>query len=323
MAPFYPPIDPYETGYLEVGDGHRLYWEACGNPSGKPALVLHGGPGSGCSAGNRRSFNPNAYRIVLFDQRGCGRSTPHASSAIVDLSTNTTEHLLSDIERLRRHLGIDQWLVFGGSWGSTLALAYAERHPERVSELILAAVTTTTRWEVDWITEGVGQFFPEALDKFRAGVPEVSRGERLVDAYHDLLMSPDPEIHEKAARDWCDWEAAILDSFPGYVRSARWDSAEFRLAFARIVTHYFRNSAWMEDGALLVGAHRVAKIPGVMIHGRLDLTCPLITPWSLAKVWPSCELFILDSAGHDGGGPGMTETLVEATNRFAGIEAQS
>jgi len=317
MAHVYPLIEPYAHGFMDVGDGHLMYWETCGNPEGQPAVVLHGGPGSGCSAGNRRPFNPSLYRIVLFDQRGSGRSTPHASNAGIDLATNTAEHLLADIEHLRRHLDIERWLVFGGSWGSTLALAYAERHPERVSELILAAVTTTSIWEVEWITEGVGQYFPEALDKFRAGVLCAGQSERLVDAYHRLLMSPDPQVHTKAARDWCDWEIAIVATHPGHKPSPRYDNPEFRLAFSRIVTHYFRNHAWLEDGVLLREAHRLSGIPGVLIHGRLDLGCPLITPWRLAQAWTGSELIILDAAGHDGGGPGMTETLVAATDKFA------
>ena len=317
MAHVYPPIEPYEHGYLNVGDGHALYWEMCGNPNGKPAVVLHGGPGAGCSAGNRRPFNPDLYRVVLFDQRGSGRSTPHASEPEVDLSTNTTEHLIADIERLREHLSIDKWLVFGGSWGTTLGLAYAERHPKSVSEMILAFVTMTTPWEVAWITEGVGQFFPEALDRFRAGLPEEMLGHRLVDAYYQLLQSPDPNVHGKAARDWCDWEAAIVDNRQENKPSPRYEDPAFRLAFARLVTHYFGHAAWIEDGQLLRDAHRLAGIPGVLIHGRMDLTAPLITAWRLSKAWPGSELFILNEAGHSGADPGMTEALVAATDRFA------
>lgn len=317
MAHSYPPIEPYEHGYLDVGDGHVLYWETCGNPNGKPAVVLHGGPGAGCSAGNRRPFNPDLYRIVLFDQRGSGRSTPLASESEVDLSTNTTEHLISDIERLREHLSIDKWLVFGGSWGTTLGLAYAERHPTSVSEMILAFVTMTTPWEVAWITEGVGQFFPEALDRFRAGLPEEMREHRLVDAYYQLLLSPDPDIHDQAARDWCAWEAAIVDNRQENKPSPRYEDPAFRLTFARLVTHYFSHAAWIEDGQLLRDAHHLADIPGVLIHGRMDLTAPLITAWKLSQAWPGSELVILNEAGHSGADPGMTEALVAATDRFA------
>jgi len=316
MAGLYPHLEPYDHGFLDVGEGHALYWETCGNPNGKPAVILHGGPGSGCSPGNRRMFNPDAFRIVLFDQRGSGRSKPHASGQNADLSTNTTEHLLGDIEQLRQFLGIERWVMFGGSWGSTLALAYAERHYERVSALILAAVTTTAHWEVDWITEGVGQYFPEALDRFREG-SQAAEGERLVDAYHKSLMSPDPAVHSKAAQDWCDWEAAIVAVRADHKPYPRYEDPEFRLAFARIVTHYFRNYAWLEDGVLLREAHRLAGIPGALIHGRLDLGCPLITAWRLAQAWHGSELIIVNEAGHDGRDPGLGEALVSATERFA------
>lgn len=317
MANLYPPIEPFDSGFLDVGGGQQLYWEVCGNPEGKPAVFLHGGPGSGCSPGNRRPFDPAFYRFVLFDQRGCGRSKPHVSSPIVDLATNTTAHLIGDIELLRKFLGIERWLVFGGSWGSTLALAYAQRHPDCVSEVILAAVTTTDRWEVDWITEGIGQFFPEALAKFLAGVPHISPGERMVDAYHRLLMSADPEVSARAARDWCHWESAIVMLRSDEKPSPRYDDPAFRLCFARLVTHYFRNGAWIEDGGLIRGAANLAGIPGILIHGRLDLTCPLITPWRISNAWPGSELIVVDHAGHNGADPGMIEALVNATDRFA------
>jgi proline iminopeptidase len=318
MPALYPDIEPYDHGMLEVGDGHRVYWETCGNPAGKPAVVLHGGPGSGCTTGSRRNFDPGRYRIVLFDQRGCGRSTPHA-----ELSANTTGHLLADIEMLRRHLGIERWLVFGGSWGSTLALAYAERHPDRVSEMVLVGIATTTREEIDWITRGVGRFFPEQWDRFRNGVPLADRDGSLVDAYHRLLMSPDPAVHAKAARDWCDWEMAIVDVHPSHVPHPRYARPEFRLAFARIVTHYWRHSAWLEDGVLLREVHRLSSIPGVLIHGQLDLGSPLITAWQLARNWPGSELVIVSEAGHDARDPGVIESVVAATGRFAASSQRS
>jgi len=317
MPDLFPPIEPYDSGQLEVGDGHQIYWEACGNPTGKPALVLHGGPGSGCTPGARRYFDPRAYRIILFDQRGSGRSTPHASSPGIDLSTNTTAHLLADIERLRTHLGIARWLVFGGSWGSTLALAYAERHPERVAGMVLVAIATTTPAEIEWITRGVGMFFPEAWDRFQGGVPAGERGGRLVDAYHRLLMHPNPAVHETAARDWCDWEMALVAIHPGHTPNPRYENPAFRLGFARLVTHYWRHAAWLEDGALLRDADRLAGIPGVLIHGRLDLGGPLVTPWRLARAWPGSELVIVGEAGHDARDPGMAESIVAATSRFA------
>lgn len=317
MASLYPDIEPYDHGVLDVGDGHRVYWESCGNPSGKPALVLHGGPGSGCTAGWRRYFNPDLYRIVLFDQRGSGRSMPHASTPGVDLSTNTTAHLVADIETLRRHRGIERWLLLGASWGSTLALAYAERHPDGVSEMVLAGIATTTAWEIDWITRGVGAFFPEAWARFRDGVPEAERAGSLVESYHRLLMHPDPAIHAKAARDWCNWETAIVALHTDEAPNLRYESPAFRLGFARLVTHYWRHHAWLEDGVLLRNARRLSGIPGVLVHGRLDLCNPLVTPWRLAQHWPGSELVIVEGAGHDAGHPGMPESIVAATDRFA------
>jgi len=316
MADLYPSLEPDDAGMLDVGDGHLVYWETCGNPAGKPALVLHGGPGSGCSVNARRYFDPDAYRIVLFDQRGSGRSTPHASLPGADLSTNTTHHLLGDIEALRQHLGIERWLVLGGSWGSTLALAYAERHPFRVSGMVLFSIATTTAWEIDWITRGVGAFFPEAWNRFRNGVPESEQEGSLVEAYHRLLMHPDPAIHAKAAKDWCDWEMAIVAVHPGHKPHPRYDDPSFRLGFARLVTHYWRHKAWLEDGDLLRGAQRLAGIPGVLIHGRLDIGGPLVTPWQLAQHWPGSKLVVVSEAGHDARDPGMTETIVAATDSF-------
>lgn len=313
----YPEIEPYDRGFLDVGDGHRVYFEQCGNPDAKPALVLHGGPGSGCTPGSRRPFDPKRYRVVLMDQRGSGRSTPYAGDADADLASNTTHHLLADIERLRMHLAIDRWLVFGGSWGSTLALAYAERHPERVSEMVLASIVLTTRAEVDWITRGVGVFFPEAFERFRSGVPEAERDGPLVEAYHRLLMSPDDEVRAKAARDWCDWEMAIVAVTAGHKPSPRYADPRFRLGFARLVTHYWRHAAWLEEGALLRGAGRLASIPGVLIHGRLDLGGPVKVAWDLHRAWPGSELIVLGAAGHDARDPGQAETLVAALDRFA------
>ena len=320
MTTLYPNIEPYDRGMLDAGDGQQVYWETCGNPTGKPALVLHGGPGSGCSTGWRQYFDPDVYRIVLFDQRGCGRSTRHASDPNVDLSTNTTVHLLADIELLRGHLGIERWLVLGGSWGSTLALAYAEQHSTQVTEMVLFSVVTTTAWEIDWITRGVGVFFPEPWARFRDGIPEAERDGSLVEAYHRLLMNPDPAIHEKAARDWCDWEMAIVAVHPNHKPHSRYEQPGFRLCFARLVTHYFRHNGWLPDGVLLQQVDRLAGIPAVLIHGRLDIGGPLITPWKLTKRWPGSELVIVDSAGHDARDPGMSESIVAATDRFAASE---
>ncbi|MEJ7725447.1 MAG: prolyl aminopeptidase [Actinomycetes bacterium] len=310
----YPPIEPYEHGMLDVGDGHLLHWETCGNPDGKPAVVLHGGPGSGCTPAHRRLFDPQEYRVVLLDQRGAGRSTPHASEPAADLSVNTTEHLLRDLERVREHLGIERWLVYGISWGSTLGLAYAERHPDRVTEVVLAAVTMTRLADVRWLTHEVGRFFPAEWTRFRAGVPEADRHGELVDAYARLLADPDPAVREQAARDWCDWEEAIVSLESGGVPNPRYDDARFRMGFARTVTHYFRHAAWLADDQLLRDAHRLAGIPGVLIHGRLDLGGPLVTAWELAQAWPGSELVVLDTAGHT---TQLGDHVVAATDRFA------
>jgi proline iminopeptidase len=313
----YPEIEPYEHGMLDVGDGHLVYWETCGNPGGKPVVVLHGGPGSGCSTGTRRFFDPHAYRIVLFDQRGCGRSLPHASDLRVDLSTNTTAHLLADIERLRDHLGIDQWLVFGSSWGSTLALAYAEQNPSRVSEIILAGVTMTRRSEIDWLYRGVAPLFPEQWERFCAGIPEADRDGDLVAAYYRLLQSTDPDVCVWAARNWCAWENSIVSVDPNAKPDPQRQELVFQLAFARIVTHYFQHNAWLADGVLLRHAGALAGIPGVMVHGRLDLAAPLITAWELSRAWKSGELVLVATSGHSWGDPGMAEAIIAATDRFS------
>jgi proline iminopeptidase len=311
----YPEIEPYDCGRLPVGDGHELYWEACGNPRGKPAVVVHGGPGSGAGAWWRRLFDPQAYRVVLFDQRGCGRSTPHAGAPRADLTANTTHHLIADIERLRTHVGADRWLVTGASWGSTLGLAYALRHPERVSELVLFAVATTTRRGVEWVTRGVGRYFPEAWERFAAGVPEAERGGSLAAAYARLLADDDPAVRERAARDWCDWEDRHVRTVAGQGHDRRYDDPVFRLCFARLVTHYWRHAAWLEDSELLDGAHRLAGTPGVLIHGRLDVSSPLDAPWALARAWPGSELVVVEDEGHSAGA-GMLAAVVAATDRF-------
>ncbi len=318
MSALYPQIEPYGHGLLDVGDGNLLYWEICGNPDGKPALVLHGGPGSGCSTTMRRYFDPAAYRVVLFDQRNCGRSRPHASDLSVELAANTTAHLIADIERLRQHLGIEKWLLFGGSWGSTLALAYAERLPERVTEIVLLGVTTTRQSEIDWLYHGVAPLFPDQWVRFRAGVPEAERDGDLVEAYHRLLHDADPTVRAKAAQDFHDWEAASLSVDPNGKPNPQWLEPDFRLARARIVTHYFRHAAWLDEGVLIREAGRLAGIPGVLIHGRLDLGSPLVTAWELAQAWHGSELIVVSGAGHTAGDPGMTETLIAATDRFAG-----
>lgn len=315
MAERYPPIEPYDHGMLDVGDGNLVYWEACGNPDGKPALVVHGGPGSGCTPGQRRSFDPDRYRVVLFDQRGCGRSTPHASDPATDMRHNTTEHLLADMELLREHLGIDRWLLFGGSWGSTLALAYAELHPHRVSEIVIVDVTTTRRSEIDWLYRGVARFFPEEWERFRAGVPEADGD--LVAAYARRMEHPDPAVREKAAHDWSAWEDAVISLEPNGTPNVYSDRPpDGLLAFVRITAHYFAHGAWLEEGALLRDAIRLTGIPGVLIHGRLDLSGPVHTAWELARAWPDARLVVVEDSGHTGSDE-MQAQLVGALDRFA------
>jgi proline iminopeptidase len=263
MRGLYPEIEPYESGMLDVGDGDLVYWETCGDPRGKPAVVLHGGPGSGCSPRHRRLFDPNAYRIVLFDQRGCGRSTPHASEPDIDLASNTTSNLIADIERLRRHLGVDRWLVFGGSWGSTLALAYAERYPDKVTEMILWGVTTGRRKEFDWLFRGgVAVFFPEQWERLRDALPIDKRDDDIVEAYQELLHDPDPAVRRRAALAWCTWESATPVWPPASGLDDRFEDPAFAMAFARLVTHYVRHDAWLEDGSLLRGADALDH-PGI------------------------------------------------------------
>jgi len=266
MTELYPAIEPFDHGMLEVGDGNRVYWEACGNPRGKPAVVIHGGPGSGCTPWHRRLFNPAAYRIVLFDQRNCGRSTPHASATDTDLASNTTINLIADLERLRQHLGVDRWLLLGGSWGSTLALAYAERHPNRVTEIVLFGVTTGRHKEFDWsFRGGVAILFPEDWERLRAAVPAAMRDCDIVEAYHRLLHDADATVRNQAAQAWCTWESATPAWPPAHGLSPRFRDPAYALAFARIVTHYVLHYAWLEDGSSLRDAAAIADIPGVLV----------------------------------------------------------
>jgi proline iminopeptidase len=318
MAAPYPPTEPHDHGMLDVGDGNLVYWETRGNPDGKPALVVHGGPGSSCERSTGRSFDPDRYRVVLFDQRGCGRSTPHASDPATDMSVNTTEHLLADIERLRLHLGIERWLLFGGSWGSTLILAYAERHPERVSEIVIPNVTTCRRSdEIDWLYRGVGRFFPEQWERFRAGVPEAERDGDLLAAYARLMASSDADVRNKAAADWLAWEDAVISQEPHGTPNAYSDRPPAaQLAFVRICAHYYSHGAWLEEGALLRDAHRLAGIPGVLIHGRLDMGSPLGTAWELARAWPDARLVVVDDSGHTGSET-MNNEVSAALDEFA------
>jgi proline iminopeptidase len=315
----YPEIEPYEHGMLAVGDGNLVYWEACGSPGGKPALVLHGGPGSGCTAWHRRLFDPSGYRVVLFDQRNCGRSSPHASDPSVDLASNTTGHLTADIELLRDNLGVERWLVLGGSWGCTLALAYAEQYPDSVSELVLFGITTGRRAEFDWLFRGgVAAFFPEQWERLRAALPEGEREGDIVEAYHRLLDDPDPAARERAAYEWCLWESATPAWPPVEGLAPRFNDDKFRMAFARLVTDYVRHNAWIEDGVLLRDAGALAGIRGVMVNGRFDFQSPIGNAWELKRVWPSAELVIVENAGHVADNAGIAKDLVRATDKFAG-----
>src|SRR3954452_8639109 len=313
----HPPIEPYDHGMLEVGDDNQVYWETCGNPDGKPALVVHGGPGAGCSASQRRSFDPAAYRAILFDPRGCARSRPHARDPATDMAVNTTDRLIEDMELLREHLGVERWLLYGGSWGSTLSLASAERHPERVSEIVLVAVTTTRRSEVDWLYRGVGRFFPEALERFRAAVPEAESDATpdVLAAYARRMDNPDPDVRARAAHEWLAWEDAVIslesEGHPGAYSDRPPDAA---LAFVRICARYFANGAFLDEGAILRDAGRLAGIPGVLIHGRLDLGGPLVAAWELGRAWPDAELHVIEDSGHTAG-PEMAAATGRASER--------
>ncbi|MGI9614935.1 MAG: prolyl aminopeptidase [Acidimicrobiales bacterium] len=305
----HPITEPFAEGMLDVGDGHLIHWEVSGNPSGKPAVLLHGGPGGGSSPRHRRLFDPTSYRIVQFDQRNCGRSSPHAGEECVDLSANTTADLVADIERLRESLGIDRWLIWGGSWGTTLGLAYAQAHPESVSELVLASIVTTTAAEVDWVTRVMGRVFPEQWSAFVAALPETDRDGNLARAYNRLLLDPDPAVHEPAALAWCEWEDVHVSIADGFQPSLRYEDPAFRLCFARLVTHYWANAGFLEDGELLRNADRLASIPTFLAHGRRDISGPADIAVALAAAIPGAELFIAEEEGH--GGPTMTDWVAQ------------
>lgn len=317
MREFYPSLEPFDSGSLDVGDGQLVYWEQCGRPDGKPVVFLHGGPGGGCTPEHRRLFDPSAYRIVLLDQRGCGRSTPHAAEPGADLSTNTTWHLVADIEALRTHLGIDRWQVFGGSWGSTLALAYAETHPKRVTELVLRGIFTFRRRELDWYYGGgAGFLFPDRWAEFLAPVDPAQRDD-LVRAYHHLLNDPDPAVHGPAGVAWSTWEASTVRLLPDPELVASFARPDYALAFARIENHYFRHGGWFAEGQLLDGAGALGDIPGVIIQGRYDVCTPATSAWELHRAWPGSELVIVPDAGHAFNEPGILHHLIEATDAAA------
>jgi proline iminopeptidase len=309
--PRYPDVEPDGTGLLDTGDGNLVYWETCGNPDGLPALIVHGGPGSGCTPEHRRLLDPEKFRIILFDQRNCGRSRPHASDPAADMSLNTTGHLVRDMEQLREHLGVDKWLLRGGSWGVTLSLAYAEQHPDRVSGMLMLSVTTTRRVETDWLYRGVGRFFPEAWARFRdfAGLTDTYRLptdttppiNRLLQAYSLMMENPDAHVRSQAAAEWTAWEDAVISLESNGSPGAYGNRPEgAKLAFVRICSHYFAHDGFLEDGVLIRHASKLSQIPAVLIHGRGDLGGGACTPWELSRAWPGAELIIVGDSGHTG-----------------------
>jgi proline iminopeptidase len=313
LRTLYPEVEPHASGMLEVGNGHRIYWERCGTPGAKPAVFLHGGPGGGFSPNHRRLFDPARYDVLLFDQRGCGRSRPYA-----ELEANTTWHLVADIERLRAMVGVERWQVFGGSWGSTLALAYAEKHPGRVSELIMRGIYLLTRAELEWYYQfGVSQMFPDKWERFVAPIPEAERGD-LMAAYRKRLVGEDKAAQLEAAKAWSAWEGETITLLPEPATSDQFHDPDYAIAFARIENHFFVHAGWLEEGQLLRDAGRLKDIPGVIVHGRYDMPCPAHYAWQLHKAWPTAEFHLIEGAGHAYSEPGILDRLIRATDQFAG-----
>jgi len=313
LRTLYPEIEPFASGMLDVGDGHQIYWERAGTKGAKPAVFLHGGPGGGFSPAHRRQFDPAKYDLILFDQRGCGKSTPYAS-----LDANTTWHLVADIERLREMIGAEKWLVFGGSWGSTLALAYAQTHPKRVSELVVRGIYTLTRAELDWYYQfGVSEIFPDKWERFCAPIPVPERSAMMA-AYRKRLTGTDRKAQIEAALAWSKWEGQTITLLPEPSTSDKFGQEDFALAFARIENHYFVHAGWLEEGQLLRDAGKLKGIPGVIVHGRYDMPCPAKYAWELHKGWPEAEFFLIEGAGHAYSEPGILDRLIYATDKFAG-----
>lgn len=309
----YPEIEPYRSGYLRVSALHEIYYEECGNPRGKPAVFVHGGPGAGGDATPRRFFDPQRYRIVLFDQRSCGRSRPHA-----ELRENTTQHLVADMERLRQELGIERWLVFGGSWGSTLALVYAETHPERVTALVLRGIFMLRPAELAWFYQhGASEIFPDRWEEYLRPIPAEERGD-LLGAYHRRLTGADPAVAQEAARAWSIWEGATSHLFESATTVARFGADRFALALARIEAHYFVNGGFLDaPGQILRDVGRLRAIPGVIVQGRYDVVCPMVSAWDLHRAWPEADFRVVPDAGHSAFEPGITHELICATDRLA------
>jgi proline iminopeptidase len=312
MRTLYPPIEPFDQGMLPVSPVHSLYYEQSGNPTGKPVVFLHGGPGGGSLTDYRRYFDPASYRIVLFDQRGSGKSTPHAN-----LEENTTWHLVDDIEKIREHLGIDRWQVFGGSWGSTLALAYAQTHPDRVSELLLRGIFLCRPKEIQWFyQEGASWLFPDVWEQYVGVIPEAERGD-MVSAYYKRLTSDDQVVRLEAARAWSVWEGSTSKLLPDTKMIEHFGDAEFAVAFARIECHYFMNNSFFAtDNYLIENVDKIRHIPAVIVHGRYDVVCPILSAWELHRAWPEADFRIVGDAGHSVSEAGITSALVEATDRF-------
>lgn len=310
----YPEIQPYMTGHLDVGDGHRIYWERCGTPGAKPVVFVHGGPGAAISPSYRRLFHPEKYDVLLFDQRGCGRSELTGK-----IEANTTWHLVADIERLREMVGVDKWQVFGGSWGSTLGLAYAETHPERVTELVLRGIYLLTRAELDWYYKfGVSQLFPEKWERFISLIPEDERSD-MIAAYGKRIFSDDADVAREATITWSQFEGEVITLLPEPSTSDQFAEAEYANAFARIENHYFTHKGWMEDGQLLRDAGTLADIPGAIVHGRYDMPCPAHFAFELHKAWPRAEFHLIEGAGHAYSEPGILDRLIRITDGYAGL----
>ncbi len=312
----YRDIQPFDSGIVEVGDGHHIYWEMCGNQYGKPVLVVHGGPGSGATPYWRHFFNPNLYRIILFDQRGCGRSQPNAGSTETALFSNTTEYLISDMEKIRTELNVDKWMLFAGSWGTTLSLAYAITHPSRVTEMILWGVATTRRQEVDWFTWGMGHIFPKEFDTFLHPIKDILVDNNIPLAYNKVLTSSDPAVYIPASWAWCAWEDRLVSLGNHINHSERYLDDHFRLCFTRLVTHYFGHYAFLDDNYIIGNLHKIKDIPLIMVRGRLDISSQLSIAWTIHKCHPLSDLYLIDNSGH-GGSEYMHRILVGATEHFA------
>ncbi|MFC4531756.1 prolyl aminopeptidase [Sphaerisporangium dianthi] len=318
MRTLYPPLEPYDSGMLDVGHGDHVYWEVCGNPAGKPVVMVHGGPGGGCTPVHRRQFDPEAYRIVLFDQRNCGRSVPHASDPAVSLKHNTTWNLVADMERLREHLGIDRWQVFGGSWGSALSLAYAQTHPGRVTELVLRGIFTLRRLELRWFyQEGASLVYPDLWEAYVAPIPEDERTD-LIAAFHARLNDLDPAVRVPAARAWSVWEGSTITLRPDPAIITAHSDDDYAVAFSRIECHYFVNNGFFyDDQQLLRDVDKIRHIPCVIVQGRYDMCTPARTAWDLHRAWPEAEFHMVGDAGHAYSEPGILDRLITATDGFA------